>query len=835
MNNLTNNKTKPSHIIGIGASAGGLEALQNLFKNLPDDLGASYVVIQHLSSDFKSLMDELIAKHTNMPVKEAAEEEELLADHVYLIPSGKLMRIFEGKIYLSDLPPDNRINLPINEFFKSLAEDQQNNAIGIVLSGTGSDGSRGILSLKEVGAMVLVQEPTEAQFDGMPNSAINTGAADFILETNDMPLQIKRFVEHPLNADAKKYFRIHLSENAALLEDILNLIQSQTDLDFKAYKESTVSRRIEHRMGINNTKTLQEYYDFIKNNQDEVDSMKQDLLIGVTQFFRDTEVWQDVRKNIIKPLLEEGNDTTPIRVWSSGCSTGEEPYTIAISFIEMMKELEIQRQVKIFASDIDQTALAYAANGIYPNSISGELPAPILSGYFNQLNDGNYQICKEIRSMVVFATHNVIQDPPFSNMDMVSCRNALIYLQNSAQQKAISFFHFSLKQNGYLLLGTAETPGNLISFFETINSRLRIYTKTKSIRIPLSSIGHIGTKHSHYNAKAIPQFLARNTKLESRKLQASKIGYDNLFEVYIPPTIMVNNKLSVLYSYGDTSYFTTKLKPGHVTNNLVDMISPEFVSHCISAAHQTVREGKVILYKNVYKDKELNITWTIKAFRFLEEQTNEELIALSFLQNGSEIVENADISYNVSEQAEKRIMELDSSLIECQNLYKEALEQLDNTSEELQSSNEELMAANEELQSTNEELQSVNEELYTVNSEFQEKITELTSTNSDLENLLKSTKLAVLFLDNNLKIRRFTREIKKFVNIIDFDIDRDFRDLSLKSNFNDLHSIIEEVNQTNENIIKNYELSKNKMIEVTVSSYAINNSHNGVIVSMREI
>lgn len=826
---------KPTHVIGIGASAGGLEALQNLFDNLPNDLGVAYVVVQHLSSDFKSMMDELISKHTQMGVKIAIEDEELLANHVYLIPSGKLMRIFEGKIYLSDLPPDNRINLPINEFFKSLAEDQQNHAVGIVLSGTGSDGSRGILALKEVGAMVIAQDPEEAQFDGMPLSAINTGSVDVVLSTKNMSQQIKNFVHHPLNANTKKDFRIHLSENEALLEKILNLIQAQTDLDFKAYKESTVARRIEHRMGINNAKTLQEYYEQIKENQDEIDAMKQDLLIGVTQFFRDLEVWEDVKKNIIKPLLEDGDEETPIRIWSSGCSTGEEPYTIAILFIEMMKTLGINRSIKIFASDIDQTALAYAAAGVYPNSITGEIPPLYITNYFNQLSSGNYQICKEIRSMVVFATHNVIQDPPFSNMDMVSCRNALIYLQNAAQQKAISFFHFSLKKDGYLLLGSAETPGNLISFFETINSRLRIYSKTKNIRIPLSSLGTIGAKHSRYNPKAIPQFLARNTKLESKKLQASKVGYNNLFDIYIPPTILVNNKLGVVYSYGDTSYFTQKLKPGHVTNNIIDIINPEFVTHCISAAHQTVREKKTLYYQNVYTDKDLGVSWSIKAFRFLEDETNEELIALSFLKNEAEVVRDSEISYNISEQAETRIMELDSSLIECQNLYKEALEQLDNTSEELQSSNEELMAANEELQSTNEELQSVNEELYTVNSEFQQKITELTSTNNDLENLLKSTKLAVLFLDKTLKIRRFTEEFKKFVNLIEFDIDREFKDLSLKSNFDGLHDLIEQVNETEENIVKLYELSKNKKIEVTISSYALNSVHNGVVLSMREV
>lgn len=826
---------KPSHIVGIGASAGGLEALQTLFENMPVDLGIAYVVIQHLSSDFKSMMDELLRRHTTMAVKQAEEEEELLSDHVYLIPSGKLMRIVEGKIYLSDLPPDNRINMPINEFFKSLAEDQQNRAIGVILSGTGSDGLRGLQVLKEVGALLIAQDPAEAQFDGMPLSAISTGCVDVILTTKEIPIQIKKFVLHPLNSNARNDFRVHLSENEELLGDILKLIQSQTDLDFKAYKESTISRRIKHRMGINNIQTLQEYHTYVMAHEEEIELMKQDFLIGVTQFFRDVEVWKEMRSSVIKQIVEEGNEETPIRIWSSGCSTGEEPYTIAILFAEVMEELKIHKHVKIFASDIDEPALTYAGIGIYPSSIDTEIDEKLLHKYFNKLSDGSYQICKEIRSMVVFATHNLIQDPPFSNMDLVSCRNTLIYLQNAAQRKAMGFFHFALKQNGRLLLGTAETPGNLITFFEVLNGRLKIYRKSKNVRIPLSSLGDIGMNHQSHGAKLISQFLARNIKLDTKKMSSLKIGYANLFEVFIPPTILVNKKLEVIYSYGDTDYFTLKLKPGHVTNNLADIINPLFVSHCISAVHQAIREKKKLLYKNVYTDKELNVIWSIKCFRFMDDDSNEEIISLSFLKNDSEFVYDADVNYNISEQAEKRIFDLDKALIECQNLYKDSLEQLDTTSEELQSSNEELMAANEELQSTNEELQSVNEELYTVNSEFQEKISELINTNNDLENLLISTKLAVLFLDHDLKIRRYTKECNKFVNIIDFDIDRDFRDLSLKANFDDLHKLIEKVNNTGKDVTKIYTLSETKQVEAVISSYHLNNTNHGVIVTMREI
>ncbi len=829
-------KAVPTHVVGIGASAGGLEALQALFAQMPVDLGIAYVVIQHLSPDFKSMMAELLSKNTKMPTHQAIEGEELVPNAVYLIPSGKLIRIVENRIYLSDLPPDNRINLPINEFFRSLAEDQQNRGIGIILSGTGSDGSRGILALKEVGALVLAQDPEEAQFDGMPNNAINTGAVDFTLSVQDMPEQIRKFVLHPLVSYKRDSFKSHLAENTELLEKILSLVLKHTDLDFKAYKESTVSRRIEHRMGINNKKTLEEYWSYLKENKDEISFIKQDLLIGVTQFFRDTEVWEGIKEQVVLPILRKKREDNVIRIWCTGCSTGEEAYTIAMLFQEGIERLKLDRELKVFASDVDQAAIAFGANGCYPASIASEVPSTLLSRYFVQRSDGSYQVTKLLRSKVVFATHNLIQDPPFSNMDFISCRNTLIYLQNAAQQKAFAFFHFALKLGGYLLLGSAESLGSFNNYFETIESRNKIYRKDRDIRIPVTSMAEAKILHKNYQPKSLPQFLSRDLARKERIKRYQPIGQEVLFNHYVPPTLVFDNKLSLVYSYGDTSLFTRKIQPGFVSNSLTDILVSELVGLALTAANQVLRDHQSVMFNNVFSTGENEaVSWSLKCFEATDEGALESNVMISFIREEGASSQRADHKYNIDEQASQRIEELDQSLVEYQELYRQTLEELDTTSEELQSSNEELMAANEELQSTNEELQSVNEELYTVNSEHQQKIAELTESNNDFENLLKTSRLAVLFLDEELKIRRFTHALKAFFNIIDFDIDRDFRDITAKYTFENLDNMVLSVNENAEPTLTVFEIDEETKIEVSITPYVARELNRGVVLSMRKL
>ncbi|AWB65058.1 chemotaxis protein CheR [Saccharobesus litoralis] len=834
--NSNNNNQQPSHVVAIGASAGGLEALQALFRIMPNDLGVSFVVIQHLSPDFKSMMDELLGKNTTMPTHQVKEGEKLLANNIYLIPAGKVMRIVEGTIYLSDLPPDNRINLPINEFFRSLAESEQNRSIGIILSGTGSDGSRGVQALKEVGGLVICQEPEQTQFDGMTVNAINTGSVDFVLPIEKMPEQIKFFINSPHRQRDAQDFSIHLSENAEILESILKQVRSETDLDFRVYKESTISRRIEHRMAILSQTSLPQYLQYIKKNKNEISQLKQDLLIGVTQFYRDMEVWERVTQEVIDPLILNKPEDETIRVWIAGCSTGEEAYTVALLFLNAMDRLNVHRMLKIFASDVDQTAIAFGANGVYPASIATEVSTSDISRYFIQLSDGSYQVSKRLRSTVVFATHNLIQDPPFSNMDMISCRNTLIYLQNEAQQKALAFFHFALKLNGSLVLGSAETTNSLTAYFEVADNRMRIYRKNKDIRIPLTAISaDSNIKHKGYHPRSIPQFIERSNVRTNNHTKTKDLGRSTLFDRFVPPTFVCNNKGILVYTYGDTSNYTVKLRAGEVTNDLSDILHKDIVSHALTVIHQVIRENTSVVFEDVSITLgDEHETVSLEAMPFSEQNSDRQYVALSILRNSAPLQEGVQ-KYTLDEQAERRINELDQALIESQKLYREALEDLDTTSEELQSSNEELMAANEELQSTNEELQSVNEELYTVNGEYQQKIAELTTINDDLENLFKATRLAVLFLDKELKIRRFTPAMREYLNVIELDIDRPIKDITQVFNIKELYPTLEAVN--NECIEKRFEVnvSEELIIVINATPYRRHMDNEGVVLTMQKI
>ena len=825
--------SKPTHIVAIGVSAGGLEALESFFNSVDDKLGCAYVVIQHLSPDFKSLMDQLLSKYTEMPVLQAEIGQKIENNTVYLCPAGKLLRIIDNTIDLSDLPKENRISLPINAIFTNLATDAELGLIGIILSGTGSDGCRGIVALKEMGAQVIAQDPSEAQFNGMPQNAIGTGAVDFVLQTNEMSEYIKNYVSHPLASAESETFKYHLSQNTDVLRKILILIQDLTGLDFKAYKESTVSRRIKHRMSINNMVSLSEYWEYLQNNEEEIELVKQDLLIGVTRFFRDKETWDKVKTEVITPIVAKSTQGKPIRVWCAGCSTGEEAYTLALLIDVVCKEQKVDRTVKVFASDIDQVSINYAGNGIYPSSISDELPQEYLATYFVQLTDGEYQVGKELRAKVVFAIHNMIEDPPFSNMDFVSCRNSLIYFQQPAQQKAMAFFHFSLVKDGFLLLGSSESPGKFASYFPAVDSSNRIYQKKSEARIPIAQISGNSLRKSGHELRSIPQFVDRLNK-RMIKPKNKSIGLEQLQEAYLPPTFMLNSKLQVIYTYGDTSIFTEKLRAGEVTNDISEIVKKDVVSAVLSAAHEVIREGNHVQMRNIFADGDNN--YSINCFSFVDDEMGERYVSLSFTTNNYiETEEETTINvYTPDEQTQQRIIELETAYVECQRMYREALEDLDSTSEELQTSNEELMAANEELQSTNEELQSVNEELYTVNSEYQQKIVELTETNNDLENLLNATDLAVLFLDGDLNIRRYTRPIRNFINIMDFDLNRPFHDLSLKFNMPEIHEIVEKVNHDGKSYYTVIEFEEISGIEISISPYSIGSDNQGVVLSMRE-
>lgn len=789
-------KLNPSHYVSIGASAGGLEAIESFFKNMSYDSGMAFVVIQHLSPDYKSLMVELLSKHTQMKVCRAEDNMLVEANIVYLIPPKKNMTIFHGRLMLSDQDVIRGINLPIDIFMKSLAEDQGEKSIGIILSGTGSDGMRGIRLIKEHGGMVMVQSEESAKFDGMPKSAISTGMPDFILTPEEMPEKLLAFIKYP---NITKKEDIDTDED---LTRIFALLRDKNGVDFTYYKPSTVLRRIERRMTVNQFLSIKDYAAYMMRNQREVSTLFKELLIGVTNFFRDKDAFDILNTVAITKVLKDkeidGDDE--IRAWVAGCSTGEEAYSMAISFLENMEKLGIKKRLKIFATDVDADAIVYAGNGTYPESVVADIPANILAKYFTK-KDNTYIINRTVRELVVFAQQNIIKDPPFTKMDMISCRNLLIYLQPVLQRKVLEMFSFALNHGGFLFLGSSETIGDLSDCFEMVSPKWKMFV-AKNRRKTISSereglmIGSSPVRLSsvRLDAAAYPSKFYENEKMYERLL-------DVIADDYVQMIIVVNEQLELIHSVGKTESFL-KFPPGRMTSDITKLIPKDLAIPLATGLQKCLKSREEVRYSNI----NINLNGENEQFRMrirlLPMKKGKEPLISIFLEKASraEAQESSStniVSYDVGKEAESRIADLEFDLQMTKESLQATIEELETSNEELQATNEELLASNEELQSTNEELQSVNEELYTVNTEYQNKITELMELNNDLDNLLNTTQIGTLFLDENLRIRKFTPLVSSIFRIIDGDIGRNLSDINHNIlNFN-IYNFVRECQEEN--------------------------------------
>ena len=837
---------QPSHVVGIGASAGGLTALQSLFDRIPENTGAAFVVVQHLSPNFNTLMDELLAKHSKMPVTLADDGEQLQPDHVYLMRPNRNLIVAEGKLFLNEIHRTGHPNLPIDEFFRSLAVDAQNRSVGIILSGTGSDGSQGVKALREAGGLVMTQQPGEAEFDGMPVSAIRTGYVDAIGDINELARQLVSYIHHPLTASKNRVFREHLATNNDLLEKIFVRLRVATAIDFSLYKPSTIARRIEHRMGINNIETLPAYAELLDRKPEEFALLKSDLLIGVTQFFRDPDAYAELAKSVLPSIAGNKSADTPVRVWMVGVSSGEEAYSIAIAFSELLEKLEIQAPVKIFASDADSGSIDYASAGVYPPFISNDVSEQRLSKYFKVDEAGNYVVNSHLRNMIVFATHNVLEDPPFSNMDLVVCRNMLIYFQTEAQERTLALFNFSLREAGYLWLGSSESLGTQAENFSELSSSSKIWRKTRSSRIP---IRHINADHLRRTSSK--QAGRKSVGLTQRGTFDQKHTYhnlrDRLLDEYGPDGVLLNPEHQAVHIFGDCKHYLDRHGPGHVTTHIDSIITPSLsvpVSTCLAkaAASDTGshRLNDVPVHHHTRADKLINIT----ARRVSDlSRTNEVYYLLLFSQSRNRQLQSTDPvdsanqeTYQADSHTRERLRELDLQLNDSRQELRNAYAELDTTSEELQATNEELMAANEELQSTNEELQSVNEELYTVNTEYQEKIAELMELNTDLDNLLNSTGYGIIFLDSTLSIRRFTPLMAKYINLLPGDVDRPIGDFKIGLDYPDLLADLNQVLSSGNTIAKKSCMNgSDHQLSISISPYiSTDKTINGVVMTVRD-
>lgn len=772
-------------IIGIGASAGGLEPLETFFEKVSLKSGYAYVVIQHLAPNHKSLMDELLARHTLLPIKVIEDEMPIEKNTIYLNPPKKFVEISADRFHLSE-KEDRKLSFPISTFFESLSNQQFESIAGIILSGTGSDGTEGIKHIKEKGGFVLAQRPDSAKFNGMPKNAILTGAVDVVCDVDEMPKELNNFFGKiralsTLNEDDN-------FENEKI-KLIIEEVKVQTGVDFSDYKFSTVIRRINRRIGILGYQNFDEYLSYIISNTKEGQQLAKELLINVTRFFRDRDAFAYLDEKVIPEIVAQNEEQKRIRVWVPACSTGEEAYSIAILIKDYLRKKQLRYDVTIFATDLDKEAIKKANNKTFPESIANEVPNAFLSQYFNAHKNG-YTVAKDIREMIIFSVHNLIQDPPFSKIDLISCRNFLIYVNNELQQNLFNLFQYSLKENAFLFLGSSESLGETTSEYGEVSSKYKIYRNKNSRKIinfqrkKPAKLTNRRVKENH--AISHQHFV---TPLQSKRKIINEVQ-DYLIQEYVPDTIVFNEHFELIHTTGNVNQWL-RLPAGEIDTNVLRMLPEELHLSFELLANKVLKTQDPIQLKNFEASSALEMFFSEHInieIKLLPERSNNKLLAATFSSASPKknIQHSNNYEFDLSMASKEKISILEREL-------RTNKENLQTTIEELESSNEELQAANEELQSSNEELESVNEELYTVNSEYQEKVEELTEVNNDLNNLIKSTDIAILFLDENLLIRRFTPAIKKILNLMPHDVGRHISHFRTKFGIENFMHQIEEV------------------------------------------
>lgn len=808
------------HYVGIGASAGGLEAIEAFFSNMPEKSNLAFIVIQHLSPDYKSLMVELLSKKTKIPVHRAVDGMMVEPNNIYMIPPKKNLTIFHGKLVLKEKDTTRGVNLPIDIFLRSLAEDKGERAIAVILSGTGSDGTRGVRAIKEQGGMVMVQDDTTSKFNGMPRAAISTGVADFILPPQKMPDQLMAYVGHPYVRGSQANEKL-LSDESGLTR-IFSELREKTKVDFTYYKPSTIIRRIQRRMTVNQVDELSEYVMHLQKYPVEVMTLYKELLIGVTSFFRNKDAMEELMANSMADLIDQAKNRE-VRFWVTACSTGEEAYTIAILAKETMEKLGVARDVKIFATDLDRDAIIQAGNGIYPESIAADLTPKMLGKYFYRKEE-NYQIARHIREMVVFAQHNLVKDPPFTKIDLISCRNLLIYLQPILQQKVMEMFNFSLNPGGILFLGNSETIGDMDECFEIVHQRHKIYRckgKHSALRSPVDAAGKKKRPSPRPRPFSFRESFRRVSQLENSNMMNRYMSV--LENSFLPLSIIVNDQMEILHIFGDAEeYF--KVPSGRMECHINKMAVKELAIPLATGIQRVFRSGEELIYSNVKISRPNGIKKiSLRIIPLPEKKDHEDLVAVFF--EDMKLSQQADEShtevYDIDEDVQQRIQDLEQELQFSNENLQATIEELETSNEELQATNEELLASNEELQSTNEELQSTNEELFTVNSEYQNKIIELTEMNNDVENLLTGVGIEILILDENLDIRKCSPGLTRIFNILEKDIGRPISHLSHNILDFNLVRAIKSVQQDNQLVSTKKRLKDGSHFAIRILPYYI--------------
>ena len=825
-------------IVGVGASAGGLEAFEQFFTNMPSDSGIAFVLVQHLDPTHKSILNELVSRYTKMKVYEVKDGMKVEPNCIYIIPPNRDMAILHGTLQVMEPESPYGHREPIDFFLRSLAQDQGEHSICIILSGTGTGGTLGLKSVKEEGGMAMVQVPESAKYDGMPRSAIATGLVDYILPPDKMPEQLINYVQHVLGKLPWKAVALVPDKND-WLQKIFILLRSQTGHDFSLYKKNTILRRVERRMTVNQIDKIADYVSYLQKNQGELDTLFKEILIGVTNFFRDPAGFELLTEKVIAPIFENRDSNQPVRIWVPACSTGEEAYSIAMLIKEYEEKHAQVIQAQIFATDIDAYAIETARAGIYPDSIAVDVSPERLKRFFTKENN-TFHIIKSIRDMLIFAKQDVIKDPPFTKIDLISCRNLLIYMEEELQKKLISLFCYSLNQNGYLFLGTAETIGGFTDLFTTIDRKWKIFHR-KSNMLSHQPMAHV---YASFLAGGGNEAQIDKDSITGAEVDLRKLTERLLLDSYSPACVIIDDKHNVLYFHGRTGKY---LEPatGEASLNILDMTRQGLKPNLITAIHKATSENKDITYRNLMVKTNGDIQIIDLTVKPIPGEISTKKLVMIVFEDKAPMpsIESEEATPKLNKKASARTKELEQELKATREYLQTTIEELETANEELKSTNEEFQSSNEELQSTNEELetskeelQSVNEELVTVNNELEGKIEQLSKANNDLNNLFASTKIGTIFLDNNLNIQRFTPPATQFINLIQSDIGRPFSHISSNLAYENLNQDVKGVLDTL--ISKHVEVQTNDGLwySIQITPYrTIENTINGIVITFGDI
>lgn len=824
-----------TRIVGIGASAGGLVALEQFLQRVPPQSGLAYVVVQHLDPTQKALLAELLQRVTVLRVFEAKSDMRVNANCVYVIPPNTELSVVNGTLMLRTPAEPRGMRLPINVLFSSLASAQGERAIAVVLSGMGADGTLGLQAVKAMGGLTVVQQPETAEFDSMPRSAIGAGCADIVAAPAEMPARILAYIAQVPDPGVAA---VDTTRPASVpLHDIFGLLRARTRHDFSLYKPSTLNRRIERRMAIHAIATLAQYAQFLRHNPQEIDLLFKELLIGVTSFFRDPAVWEYLRETALPQLLARLSAEQKIRAWVIGCSTGEEAYSLAMAFTEAAERLPQARAftLQIFASDLSPDAIATARRAQYPPSISSNVSAARLARFFTS-HDNYYEVNKSIRDMVLFAQHDVVLDPPFTKLDLIACRNLLIYFDATLQRRLLPLFHYSLRTGGLLLLGTSETVGKFGHLFAPVEPKLRLYLR--------NDVGSTGG--TDFVTKSFPPLTAIfkephmvHSNPPTQNADGVQAAADRLLlQVYAPAAVVLNPDGDIVYISGRTGKY---LEPaaGKANWNFHAMAREGLRAPLASALKQAAAEREPVQLKGLRVQMPGGPQTVDVTVQTVQEPTALQGMTIVVFRDVAPAPVGRRRRTGQTELEAAHAAELQKHRDEIQTLREEsraAREELQSANEELQSTNEELQSTNEELTTSKEEMQSMNEELQTINNELQTKLDDLALEQSDMKNLLNSTEIAILFLDEHLNVRRYTDRASKIVNVRESDVGRPLSDLTTSLQYPALHDDALETLRTLAFSEKQVPTTDSRWFSVRIMPYRrLDNAIDGVVITFVDI